>query len=328
MDSFSTEASKLAALGVTIAVATGDDGAPNKAVINNKSTCLCNFDSSSSEFTATKSPTPWTGNGYFPNFPASNPWVTAVGATMGPEEGKAEEVCSSDNGGIITSGGGFSSYYNTPSWQQSTLDYYFNNHRTKSYTDGYNPNGRAYPDISFIGVRYEIYLSSKITYMYGTSASAPVFAGFISLVNTLRIENNLSPIGFINPTLYEVGLNNTLGLGNIFNATFNDVTKGNNKCCAGQTSPVCCTSGFSASPGWDPTTGWGSIDFTDFSSIFKVATTYIPKSNDDDSTSSNDIGVIVGVIVATLVVIFFNIWLCKCIYASLCKTTAMSNQAN
>ena len=28
----------------------------------------------------------WSGRGYFPNFPASSPYVTAVGATMVQEE--------------------------------------------------------------------------------------------------------------------------------------------------------------------------------------------------------------------------------------------------
>src|SRR5690606_18857936 len=111
----------------------------------------------------------------------------------------AEIACSSDTGGIITTGGGFSTYFPRPAYQENALNYYFNNHRTKSYTDGYNPDGRAYPDISLIGVAYEVYISSKISLMYGTSASAPVLAAFISLVNTLRLEASLTPIGFINP---------------------------------------------------------------------------------------------------------------------------------
>lgn len=43
--------------------------------------------------------------------PASSPYVTAVGASMGPETGKPEVVCSSDRGSVITSGGGFSKFF-------------------------------------------------------------------------------------------------------------------------------------------------------------------------------------------------------------------------
>jgi subtilase family serine protease len=38
------------------------------------------------------------------SFPASSPYVTAVGATQGPESGTAEIVCTSDAGGVITTG--------------------------------------------------------------------------------------------------------------------------------------------------------------------------------------------------------------------------------
>ena len=37
-----------------------------------------------------KSKSSWSGQGYFPYFPASCPYVTAVGATMGPEYGNPE----------------------------------------------------------------------------------------------------------------------------------------------------------------------------------------------------------------------------------------------
>jgi hypothetical protein len=62
----------------------------------------------------------------------------------------------------------------------------------------------------------------------------------------------MSAIGFINPTLYAVGYNYTLGLNNTYGASLNDVTSGNNKCCAASSSAsaICCTSGFTAVKGW------------------------------------------------------------------------------
>lgn len=178
--------------------------------------------------------------------------MTAVGATMGPETGSAEVVCSSSNNGVITSGGGFSVKVSRPSWQNNAVNYYLTAAAasTSPPTSGYNSAGRGYPDVSLIGVNYQIYLDGAPAIVYGTSCSSPVFAAFVSLVNAARLKNNLTAVGFINPTLYSVGYNNTIGVSNIYNATFNDVTSGNTKCCASGSSPSCCSSGFTALKGW------------------------------------------------------------------------------
>jgi len=88
MTQFNTEASKLSAQGVTIVVSSGDDGAvnigcgscnPSQASTQDNCACQANSGSSTSSWAGKK----WTGNGYFPSFPATCPYVTAVGATMG-----------------------------------------------------------------------------------------------------------------------------------------------------------------------------------------------------------------------------------------------------
>ena len=102
LDVFNTEAIKLAALGVTVLVASGDNGVvnfgcrcdPRKAV--DAGNCACQADSSSSR--SYWSGPAWTGTGYFPSFPATSPYVTAVGATMGigsvlPGLGEGEAAC-------------------------------------------------------------------------------------------------------------------------------------------------------------------------------------------------------------------------------------------
>lgn len=97
----SAEACKLGLRGITILSSSGDDGAGcNKTLW---SVCMCDF---SAHF---PSRTPLSIE-----LPASSPYVTAVGATMGPENGKPEIVCSSDQGSVITSGGGFSKFFSTP----------------------------------------------------------------------------------------------------------------------------------------------------------------------------------------------------------------------
>lgn len=116
---------------------------------------------------------------------------------------------------------------------------------------GYNKNGRGIPDISLLAHNYVIVLGGNYTAVSGTSASSPVFAGMISLVNSFRLQNGKSALGWVNPALYQ--------LGHLFTR---DVTEGNNNCVASGT--VCCQQGFTAVEGWDPTTGLGSIDFPSF----------------------------------------------------------------
>ena len=69
------------------------------------------------------------------------------------------------------------------------------------------------------------------------------------------------------------------------------MTSGDNKCCASSTgNPTCCDSGFTATSGWDPVTGWGSMDYTQLLKLFPVATSDDFYSDDfyggDDDTAA------------------------------------------
>merc|ERR1711957_876776 len=85
----------------------------------------------------------------------------------------------------------------------------------------------------------------------------------VTAVESFLVANGVqfkrgTPLGFINPTLYKAG-----------SSSFNDITSGNNKCCAGSPgSQVCCTQGFTATAGWDPLTGLGSVDYPKFEALF------------------------------------------------------------
>jgi len=227
---FNTAAMKLGIQGVSVFVSSGDDG-------------VGNFQARAAA----------SGCGYHPSFPASSPYVTAVGATQGGINGGEEIVCSSDTGGSITTGGGFATKYDMPSYQASAVNGYLASSAGKSAASGY-ATGRGYPDISMAGFNYEVVINGNTYAVSGTSASSPVVAGFASLVNAKRG----TPLGFINPTLYKAG-----------SSSFNDITSGNNKCCAGTAgSQVCCTEGFTATKGWDPLTGLGSVDYPQFEALF------------------------------------------------------------
>jgi kumamolisin len=72
----------------------------------------------------------------------------------------------------------------------------------------------------------------------GTSFAAPMWAGYLALANQQAATNGDPAPGFINPTIYP------LGLGSGYGAAFHDITVGSN--------------GFSAVTGYDLASGWGS----------------------------------------------------------------------
>jgi hypothetical protein len=214
---------------------------------------------------------------------------------MGPDNGQTEIACMSNDcyvsgqstGGVITTGGGFSTYYPTPDWQTKAVHAYFNATDATPASPGFNPNGRAIPDIALVGVKYQVVVANYMSSLYGTSATAPVFAGFVSLVNAERAAAGKATIGFLNPLLYSCGYNRTATNTSSACAVFNDITQGSNKCCSNSfcADAVCCAGGFVATEGWDPVTGWGSVKFDKFANIFNVSAPYIPTNISDPAAA-------------------------------------------
>lgn len=218
------------ALGVTIMVSSGDDGVAGNSARRNPNNC-----------------------GYSPSWPATAPYVTAVGATQGPESGTTEIMCASNTGGVITSGGGFSTIFSAPSWQTSAIATYFSTVTTQPVS-GYTASGRGYPDISLLGYNYAVVIGGSTYGVSGTSASSPSFAALVALVNAARVNAGKSNLGFINQGIYEG-----------YASFAHDITSGTNNCTAGI---VCCSQGFASAVGWDPTTGYGSVDYPSFFTYF------------------------------------------------------------
>ncbi|RDX57219.1 subtilisin-like protein [Lentinus brumalis] len=174
-------------------------------------------------------------------FPASCPYVTAVGATsVAPgKSAKDPEIATT----AFPSGGGFSNNFPLPKWQEAVVRNYVENFANKSYgPDIYNRSGRAYPDVSTNGFPTLIAEGGGFVLTGGTSASAPIFASFVAAINDARLARGKKPVGWINPALYSFSSH-----------VYNDVTNG--------TNPGCGTDGFSAAPGWDPITGLGTPNF-------------------------------------------------------------------
>ena len=167
---------------------------------------------------------------------------------QGIESNATEVVCQTNTGGGITSGGGFSDYFPQPTWQSAAVSNYFSSLATAPYP-GYNRGGRGYPDLSAAGYNYAVTVGGQVNHYDGTSASAPVVAGMISLVNAARLRAGRSSVGWIHPILYAS-----------FKQFTKDVTSGDNHCAMGG----CCAQGFSAAPGWDPVSGLGVLNFKQF----------------------------------------------------------------
>jgi len=238
LNSFNTEAMKLGVQGVSIFVSSGDDGAPGSGARGNAGGC-----------------------GYEPSFPATSPYITAVGATQGGPTGGEEVACSGNTGGTITTGGGFSTNFAAPDWQASAIAEFLS--KDSSAASGFAA-GRGYPDVAMAGFNYEVVIAGNTYQVSGTSASAPVVAGFATLVNSRLAEQGKPTIGFINPTLYANG------------GAFNDIVTGDNKCSAGgPDGATCCSEGFNAVEGWDAATGWGSVKFAEFAQMFGASSVVV-----------------------------------------------------
>ena len=74
----------------------------------------------------------------------------------------------------------------------------------------YNPAGRGYPDVSAQGDSFAVFDArggdeNGEVFVSGSSASAPVFAALVSLLNSNRLHAGKPPMGFLNPWLYTIG---------------------------------------------------------------------------------------------------------------------------
>ncbi|KAI1847111.1 hypothetical protein JX266_006986 [Neoarthrinium moseri] len=248
---------KLALQGHTILVASGDAGVAARPWDPSPNGCI------------------GTNHTIFsPNFPGNCPYVTTVGGTKLPAGAGIDEpevaayLPNQDRTDYTyTSGGGFSTIYSTPSYQSSALGDYFKNHdpgyksfsslHNATHNDSspvganggvYNRIGRGMPDVSAISQDIVTYIDVDYGLLSGTSAATPLIASIVTLINENRLKAGKSPVGFINPVLYE---NPQL---------FNDITSGNNEGCG--------TKGFSAVQGWDPVTGLGTPKYPEMLELF------------------------------------------------------------
>jgi len=165
--------------------------------------------------------------GITPSYPASSPYVVAVGGTELYTSGTSwtkETVWNNLSESEGATGGSVSTIEAIPSWQQGV-----GQNGSSSY--------RGVPDIAFDASpdsgSLVIVDGQTNQQIGGTSLASPLFVG-----SWARILQSNSGLGFAAPLLYADAAANT--------GDFHDVTSGNN-------------SGETAATGWDYTTGFGSL---------------------------------------------------------------------
>ncbi|KAF2078698.1 hypothetical protein CYY_000069 [Polysphondylium violaceum] len=245
-----TQLQILAGLGLTVVIASGDSGAGDLGgEPMGMSTC----------------------EPLNPDWPSNSPYVTAVGSIFYTPF--AEPICyqqysnggipcqdepvgevgvSIDYGMMWTSGGGFSDSQSTAYYQKDFVDSYLAKSDALSLTppsNYFNRSGRAYPDFSTIGHNLYVINGGQWATVDGTSASAPIFAGLITILNDIRLNAGLPRLGFVNPLFYQIAQQHP--------DAFYDVIVGNNRCGLSDYSPVCCDFGYSALDGFDTVGGIG-----------------------------------------------------------------------
>ena len=171
-------------------------------------------------------------NSSYPTWPCDSAYVTSVGGTdletTGPGGAWKSETA------WIDGGGGFWAADNIPlpNWQKAMVQHC--SQCSQTY--------RNAPDVS-ANSNFTFYVCADqrgctANEYGGTSFAAPMWAGYLALLNQKAAAVGHKLLGFINPTVYGLGL--SAGYDNFFN----DVTSGSN--------------GYPAGPGYDLATGWGS----------------------------------------------------------------------
>ena len=178
-------------------------------------------------------------------FPSDSVNITEVGATTLTTTNPAGAYLSETvwNWGYqsgcscyVGSSGGISTYYAIPPYQQGL----------SMSANGASTTLRNVPDVALTGDNvYVVYFNGLTGIFGGTSCAAPLWAGFMALVNQQAVTNGVPSAGFINPALYAIGE------GTNYAAMFHDTTAGNNEW---PSSP----SLFTAVAGYDLCTGWGT----------------------------------------------------------------------
>ena len=213
MTAFDAAFQAAAAMGITVCVASGDSGSSDGV----------------------------NDGGDHVDFPASSPNVLACGGTSLQASGSTitSESVWNDGAQGGAGGGGMSSFFPLPPWQHG-LELIQTSGATQTLTM------RGVPDVSGDAdpqTGYDVRIDGTDTVIGGTSAVAPLWAGLIARINSMRG----SPVGLINAQLYATA------------SVLNGITTGNN-------------GSYEAGPGWNACAGLGSPNGTKIAALLEHST--------------------------------------------------------
>ncbi len=224
---------------ISVFVSAGDSGAAN---------------------TSCTSPTTTTGffEGKATSIPASDPLVTSVGGTslfanVKTGQYKSETTWNEDQFGDGATGGGISSVFPRPDYQNGIAAV---------------GNKRGVPDVAWdadpvTGVPI-VYSDTTATYIIpvgGTSVGAPAWAGLTALFDQVAGKR----LGFLNDAIYRILKSN------VYSIAFHDITTGNNSVTGFHINgnPI-AVQGYNAAKGWDAVTGAGTPKATALAFLLPV----------------------------------------------------------
>jgi len=208
-------------LGITVCVAAGDDGSSDGI----------------------------TDGRAYADFPSTSPYALAVGGTGIPSKATQQaDIVWKDGSGVRpeggSTGGGVSSHFDLPSWQQAA----------GINIPSVNPGAKAGRVVPDIAANADPAISPFVTVVDGqmggyggTSASAPLIAAMIARINGYRRGAGKSRVGFLTPQLYGLIPNQKAIVGSV---GCTDVISGDNK--------TAHAGGYVSAKGFDAVSGWGT----------------------------------------------------------------------
>jgi kumamolisin len=177
----------------------------------------------------------WKRSGNSEAWPADNAYIISVGGsdlvTASAGGPWSSETAWADSGGGISP-----DKIGIPSWQKLSGVINASNHGSTTYRNG--------PDVA-ANANFTFYVCADQTACTaneygGTSFAAPMWAGYIALVNQqLASRGQTKGVGFINPTIYQQNTTSE------YQTDFHDILTGR-------------SGNYSAVSGYDLVTGWGS----------------------------------------------------------------------
>ena len=221
-----------AALGITTVVAAGDTGS---------SACARGVPANQLTSSDKKPQVSW---------PASSPWVLAVGGTnltLAADNTIASSGAWNDTEypspfHATAGGGGGSSAFEARPWWQPAQSFASSSKRMVPDIAAFADESPGYPIVCSSGVQGCKGSGQSLAFVGGTSAVAPLVAGMIALWNQQAHDQGLPRPGFVAPLLYTLAKHDP--------QSFLDITQGTNALFGGS----CCPTRV----GYDLATGWGS----------------------------------------------------------------------